>query len=132
MNSDFKNKSGLYIVTLNNEDPISVNANDKRKANKCIKVNLLNCKFGKASCLHTRQNNYFKTFGKENVNYHPIALLEDIGEAEDLILKKLLEYRIRGRTGQLNEWMANITKEQLILIIISTLKENEITFEIIV
>lgn len=132
VNTDYKNVSGLYIVTLNNEDPISVNANDKRKADRCILVNKSNLKFGKAKCLHTRQKNYFKTFGKENVNYHPIALLEDVGRAEDLILEKVLEYRLKGRTGRLNEWMVNITKEQLILIIVSTLEENKITFEIII
>jgi hypothetical protein len=129
---DLKNKSGLYIVTLNNDLPISVNANDKRIADKCIHVNKLNCKFGKAKCLHRRQNNYYKVFGKENTNYQPIVLLEEISLAEKLILKRLLDYRLRGQSGRLNEWLFNITTEELILIIVSTLKENNMTFEIIV
>ena len=129
---NLKDKSGLYIVTLNNEMPISVNANDKRIAHRCIQVNKSNCKFGKAKCLHRRQKNYYKVFGEENTNYQPIVLLEEISLAEKLILKRLMDYRLRGQSGRLNEWLFNITKEQLILIIVSTLKENNITFEIII
>jgi hypothetical protein len=130
-NECLKNKSGLYIVTLNNEIPISVNANDKRIADKCIHVNRVNCKFGKAKCLQRRHKNYYKVFGEKNTNYHPIILMEEISLAEKLILKRLMDYRLRGQSGRLNEWLINITKEQLILIIVSTLKENNMTFELI-
>ena len=34
--------SGIYIVTLNNEEPISVNAQDQRIAHKAIKVTKAN------------------------------------------------------------------------------------------
>jgi hypothetical protein len=40
--------SGIYIVTLNNPHPISVNANDRRVADRAIKVTKDNCKVGKA------------------------------------------------------------------------------------
>ena len=36
--------SGLYIVTLRNDEPISVNANDPRIADKAIKVTRANCR----------------------------------------------------------------------------------------
>ena len=73
-------KSGLYIVTLNNEYPISVNRQDPRIADKAIKVTNENCKFGKAKDLIARRKNYFKTFDEENVNFKPIALIEEIQE----------------------------------------------------
>jgi hypothetical protein len=52
--------AGLYIVTLNNGLPISVNANDPRIVHKCIAVSRLNCKFGKAKNLDRRRDNYGK------------------------------------------------------------------------
>ncbi len=43
--------SGIYIVTLNNSEPISVNADDPRYAQTSIKVTRHNCKFGKAESI---------------------------------------------------------------------------------
>ena len=68
--------SGLYIVTLNNTRPISVNANDPRIADQAIKVTNANCKFGKAQSLKAREKNYFGVFGEHNVNFTPIALTD--------------------------------------------------------
>ncbi len=106
-------KSGLYIVTLKNSHPISVNANDIRIADRAIKVTSDNCKFGKAKVLAVRKRNYEKTFGHEHVNFKPLVLLENIKEAEAIILKELDEYRVRGRTGLKNEWLAGIAPEQV-------------------
>lgn len=130
-NNYLKNKSGLYIVTLNNENPTSVNANDKRIASKCIHVNKSNCRFCKAKCLHRRKINYYKVFGKENTNYKPVVILEDISRAEKLILKELTIYRQRGPSGRLHEWLENITKEQLLDIIFLTIIKHSIPFEVI-
>lgn len=66
-------KSGIYIVTLNNDQPISVNANDPRIADKAIKVTKKNCKIGKAKDLIDRKKNYFKVFGEHNVNFRPVV-----------------------------------------------------------
>lgn len=122
-------KSGIYLVTLNNEDLISVNAHDKRIADKCIKVNKTNCKFGKAQNLEIREKNYFKTFGEENVNFRVIAKLglEDIAIAEKAFKAALDPYRIRGSTGKPNEWLKSIHPDDVIEIVIHTLKrlENE-------
>lgn len=124
--SDLNNKSGLYIVFLKNHELLSVNSQDKRRANKCIKVNHLNCKFGKAKNLLTRKKNYFKTFGEENVIYTPVATLDQIDISEKLILKELNEYRLRGLTGRRNEWLEKISNEELIQIIFQTLVKNSI------
>jgi len=127
-----KTDRGLYIVTLNNSEPISVNANDPRIANKAIKVTKANCKFGKAKNLKIREKNYFKIFGEQNVNFMPVAHLEDIDFVESAVLAKLDRYRMRGRTGRKNEWLENIRSERVLQIVFETLKESSISHERVV
>jgi hypothetical protein len=122
-------QSGLYIVTLNNAEPISVNANDPRIASKCITVTSANCKFGKAKNLSTRARNYEKVFGPENVNFVPIVTLEDIASAERLVLSHLSQWRVRGKSGRKNEWLLGIAPEQLERIVVSTLAEAGYVFQ---
>lgn len=116
---------GLYFVTLNNENPISVNAHDPRRADSCIRVNHLNCKIGKTKDLETRGKDYFKTFGEENVNFMVLARLWHIKGAEDAIMAELDNFRIRGATSRKNEWLENIRPETVIEIVINTLKRME-------
>ena len=125
-------ESGLYIVTLNNEHPISVNAQDPRIAHKAITVTKENCKFGKAKVLEGRRKNYYKTFGEENVNYFPIVRMVDIEVAEKVILSKLNDHRMRGRTGRRNEWLEGIDPNQVLEIAISALDELDVEYEIVV
>lgn len=113
--------SGLYIVTLNNTLPISVNAHDLRIAHKAIKVTKSNCKFGKAKSLRAREKNYFKTFGVENVNFFPVVLAEEVAELEKDVLARLEVFRMRGRTGRKNEWLSGIAAPAVLEIIIDTL-----------
>lgn len=120
--------SGLYLVTLNNEIPISVNAHDKRIADKCIKVTKQNCKFAKANNLESRRKNYFKTFGENNVNFIPIAHVkfDELPIVEQLVLQNLDEYRMKGTTGRKNEWLENISSESVKKIVIETLASSGI------
>jgi hypothetical protein len=119
---------GLYIVTLNNEQPISVNANDPRIAHRCIRVSNQNCKFGKAKSLSRRRDNYCKVFGAENVNFRPIALTTDIGLAERLVLKALGAWRVRGSTGRKNEWLVGIAAAEVERIAIGSLTAAGVEF----
>lgn len=112
---------GLYIVTLNNEHPIPVNANDRRRADTCIRVSRVNCKFGKATSLSRRRENYCKVFGAANVNFRPIALTEQISRAEKLVLAVLEAWRIRGLSGRKNEWLFGIEPAEVERIALSTL-----------
>ncbi len=121
-------QSGLYIVTLNNEQPISVNAQDPRVADRAIKVTRDNCKFGKAKVLTNRMNNYYKTFGIENVNYYPIVAIEDISTPEKYILRELIPYRIRGKSGHMNEWLENISPYQVEDLILRSLIKLNLPF----
>lgn len=122
--------TGLYIVTLNNEEPISVNANDPRLADKCIRASRLNCKFGKAKNLALRRENYCKVFGSDNVNFRPIAITTEIGIAEKLVLNALASWRVRGRTGRKNEWLIGISDSDVERIALEVLVESGIPFEI--
>jgi hypothetical protein len=121
--------SGLYVVTLNNSQPISANADDKRIAHKAIKVNKANCKFGKAINLENRKYNYYKTFGQENVNFIPIASLSEIAIAEQEILKLLSPYRLISPSGNLTEWMHSIDASKIIDLAIEILDNLKIPYE---
>jgi len=125
-------QSGLYLVTLNNWEPISVNAQDPRVADKAIKVTRANCKFGKAKNLEGRKKNYFKTFGEHNVNFMPVVKLVEIEVVEKEILKRLENYRIKGRTGLMNEWLQHIAPEQVIDIAVGAIRESGIEFQLLV
>lgn len=127
---DIAGKSGLYIVTLKNEELISVNSNDKRIADNSIKVNFLNCKFGKAKNLKAREKQYQKVFGIENVVFIPLVFMTDIDRAESEILTELLPFRIRGRTGRPNEWLDNIAPIDVVKLAFKLLYENRYIFDV--
>jgi hypothetical protein len=123
-------QSGLYLVTLNNRESISVNAQDPRIADKAIKVTRANCKFGKAKNLEARMKNYFKTFGEENVNFKPIVRLQEIDVVEKAILDQLRDHRIRGRTGRMNEWLENISLEIVLDTAMEIIQASGVEFEL--
>ena len=114
--------AGLYIVTLTNEHPISVNADRIAIADRCIKVTRENCKFGKALNLRTRRGNYFKTFGEEYVRFFPIAAVDEPRVVEARIAVALASYRIRGTTGRPNEWLSGISGQAVEDVILAQLK----------
>lgn len=125
------NASGLYIVTLNNYLPISVNANDPRVADKAIKVTRANCKVGKAKNLARRASNYTRVFGLDNTNFHAIALTSDIDMVEHSILSRLEPYRILGRTGRKNEWLHSIEPTKVLEILLKTLRETGVAYQLL-
>lgn len=101
--------SGIYIVTLTNQHPISVNAHDPRIAERCIKVTAANCKLGRAKSLRARERSYWRTFGKEYVVFRPIALMDGPQLAERVILTALRQWRIPGRSGRHSEWLQGVS-----------------------
>jgi len=100
--------TGIYIVTLRNSEPISVNAHDPRMANRCIKVTSANCKIGKAKNFAARERNYFKTFGSINVIFRPIALTTQLVIAERAVKAALLPWRMVSLAKRRTEWLAGI------------------------
>lgn len=105
-----RTRSGLYLVTLNNVEPISANAHDPRIADTSIKVNRDHCKFGKAPNLEARKQNYRKTFGEQNVNFLSIAEVapNDVDRAERLVSDRLGRHRAERPSGRVTEWMHGI------------------------
>ena len=99
----------MYIVTLKNSMPISVNAQDPRISDHCIKVTSANCKVGKAKSFEFRERNYFKTFGQANVVFRPIALTDQLVVAERAVLAALLQWRVIGSSRRRTEWLAGIS-----------------------
>lgn len=117
-------ESGLYLVTLHNETPISVNANDPRIAPRCIHVTREHCKVGKARRLDARKRNYDAVFGVHNVAFRVLARLPDIGPAERAILARLDPWRVRGLTGRRNEWLAGIAPGDVEIHVFAALREH--------
>jgi len=113
---------GIYLVTLNNKMPISINAQDPRCADKVYKANYTNIKIGKAKSLHARRDNYYKTFGEHNVNFHPLIFTQDINEVEKTIIKQFDEFRVRNPvSNRKTEWLSGILKDEAILLILKRL-----------
>ena len=113
---------GIYVVSLSNEEPISVNA-DRAFADRCVFVTKANCKFGRAVNLARRYRDYFKTFGAQHVTFEVVALTENPALLEAAICARLANHRVRGQTGRANEWLVGITAgevKQLILEIAAT------------
>lgn len=122
---------GLYIVTLTNAHPISVNAHDPRIADRTLKVTHVNCKFGKARVLASRRRNYEKTFGVENVSFHAIAAVADFAAAERAVLGRLGAHRMRGLSGWPTEWLENISPQEVHAIVVAALAELGVEHQLI-
>jgi hypothetical protein len=119
---------GLYIVTVDCDEPISVNASDARIANRCITINRENCKFGRAKNLRSRYHSYQNTFSPHSVNFRVVALVDDFKEAEGACATKLQPWRVRGPTGRLNEWLSGISPAGVEAIVMQTLKVSGFDF----
>jgi hypothetical protein len=111
--------SGIYVVSLSNEHPISVNAN-RPHADRCIFVTRANCKFGRAENLARRYRDYVRTFGACYVAFEVVVLTDSHAQLEAAVATRLQDFRVRGLTGRLNEWLVGITPESVKSIIFET------------
>lgn len=101
-------RPGLYFVRLQGAELASVNDNDPKRRDKCIKVNSANSKYGKAINLRSRFAAYGRTFGASRVRFDVLVLHNDLSLIEQDLHVHFLNYRIRGSTGRSNEWLENI------------------------
>lgn len=104
---------GIYLVTLKNAEPISVNADRPKIAKNCVFVTKENCKLGKCKTFSARRRDYERTFGAKNVHFAPILALTEPASAERLIKQRLIAFRIRGKSGRLTEWLEGITPDEV-------------------
>jgi hypothetical protein len=122
---------GIYVVTLNNKAPISINAQDRRCADKVYKANYKNVKVGKAKSLKARMGNYFETFGERNVNFIPIIITKEIDEAEKAIMKELDGFRVKNPvSNRKTEWLLGITRDRVIEIVVTNIYKSNISYSI--
>ena len=121
--------AGLYIVEPLNGEPISVNANDPRMADRCLKVARGHVKVGKANDLAWRERGYWKVFGQENVRFRPLAVLQETRVAERCLLQALGEYRQCSRSGRRTEWLLGITATQAAALARERLAALDLPFE---
>ena len=123
--------SGIYVVTLNNKTPISINSKDPRCADKVYKADYKNVKVGKAKSLKSRMGDYFKTFCEENVNFLPIIITKDIDKAENIIMKGLDNFRVRNPVSNVKtEWLIGITRDQAIEIAVTNIYQSSVTYSL--
>ena len=123
--------SGIYIVSLNNAEPISIQQGDSRYDNKDVfKANNKNIKIGKASDFMKRAKNYDKTFGKDNVNFEPLIITDDFENAEQKILDAVKEYReTNPYSGRKLEWLSGISMLKAKELLFDTLDHTNIVFD---
>jgi hypothetical protein len=121
--------SGLYVVVLKNDELISVNAHDSRRAARCLHVNKLNVKVGKAKDFAARRKSYARTFGEQYFKFIPIVAVSDIGKAEKVVKDALAPWRVRHTSGRLHEWLAGITPDEVERTMLAALIQSEIDFE---
>lgn len=124
-------RSGLYLVTLRNAEPISVNRGDRRIEHRCIRVTRENCKFGKARDFARRHAGYRRVFGEHNVRFVALFGTEDVADAERAVLAELAPWRMRGRSGRRNEWLAGIAPDQVERIAERALRRAGIAFVVL-
>ncbi|MFU2487151.1 hypothetical protein [Thauera sp. WH-1] len=128
--SNQRTHGGLYLVTLNNETPISVNAGDHRVAQRAIQVRRGDIKVGKSEHLTKRHGNYVRNFGRDHVNFSVLAYIpggkSDRDRAESVVFECFRPFRIRGTTGRLNEWMNGVSASDARAMALEALRDSGI------
>lgn len=103
---------GVYFVRLLGDDPVSVNNNDTKRRDSCIKVNSDNCKYGMSVNLRARFLAYRRTFRPERLRFDVLVVDEQPALLEQLLHTHFGTYRMRGKTGLTNEWLHGIDPDQ--------------------
>ena len=119
--------TGIYIVQLTNEEPMPV-TRDKRHIDTCARVNRDNIKVGKAENFTSRELNYHKEFGEDNVMFEPLAELSDIVSAERTVLRALKKYRKLSPKGGRLEWLEGITYADAKRLALAALDEHGVEY----
>lgn len=113
--------SGIYIVTLNNEELMPSQLGD----DKSLMVNKHNVKFGKSRNLVKRQKDYEEHFGKDNVNFKVVFLSDNLDADEAKIAEHLSVWRCKSpKTQQPLEWLHHVHADVVEGIIISNLQKK--------
>lgn len=120
-------RSGIYIVTINNDAPMKIDL-DKRRPD-CLQVTVKNCKVGKAKNLRARSRCYEKIFGCYGT-FTPIAIVDDIQSVEREILARLRDYRVKHKRRRL-EWLSGIDSSLVRKTIVEVLLELQLEYTLL-
>ena len=129
-NSSKTEDSGIYIALLHTQQLMPV-TRDSRYVGTCAKVNNKNVKVGKAKSFRIREKNYWKDFDEENVEFIPIAQLDDIDRAETAILKQLKRYRVLSPKGRKMDWLTGIGPNEVVQAAYEVLSTENFDYQIV-
>ncbi|SEQ50870.1 hypothetical protein SAMN05421693_1403 [Ectothiorhodospira magna] len=124
------NSSGIYVAIPLSSRLMPV-TRDPRYVNDCARVNNLNVKIGKARSFTVRQRNYWADFDPENIEFVPIAKVEDIQQAETAILRKLDSFRLISPKGGKMDWLVGIEACLVVSNAYEALRAEGIDYQII-
>ena len=122
--------SGIYIALLHTQQLMPV-TRDVRYVDTCAKVNNKNVKVGKAKSFKIREKNYWKDFDEKNVEFIPIAKLDDIDRAETAILKRLERYRVISPKGGKMDWLVGISPNKVVKAAYEALSTENLDYQVI-
>ena len=104
---------------------------DSRYVDTCAKVNKMNVKVGKAKSFKTREKNYWKDFDEKNVEFIPIAQLDDIDRAETAIKKRLDRYRLLSPKGSKMDWLSGISPNDVVQVAYEVLSTGDFDYQVV-
>lgn len=122
--------SGIYIALLSTQQLMPV-TRDVRYVDTCAKVNNKNVKVGKAKSFRVREKNYWKDFDEKNIEFIPIAQLDDIARAETAILKRLKHYRVLSPKGSKMDWLTGISPNEVVQAAYEVLSTENFDYQIV-
>ena len=122
--------SGIYVAVLLTENLMPV-TRDQRYVATCARVNNTHVKIGKAKNFERRKLNYWADFDQENVDFVPIARLQDIDTAETAIKSRLDRYRLRSPKGGKMDWLERIDPVTVVRTAYAVLDEDGFDYEMI-
>ena len=115
-------QAGIYLANPQNEEPMTVVRGDPNT----LPVTSANCKVGRASSLHRREQNYRTTFAPHEVGFEIAAVVSatDLVEAEKTALAVVAEWRqVNPTTKGLTEWLAGVDYAEVLWLVRDALSE---------
>lgn len=104
--------SGIYFVMLLGHELVSVNSDRPKIADQCIFVNDKNSKYGQAKNLNRRYLDYCRVFGNDRILFNVLVQTGNTQIYETALHKHFEKFRVKGRSGHLNEWIEGIEPQQ--------------------
>ena len=122
--------SGIYVAVLLTETLMPV-TRDPRYVATCARVNNGHVKIGKAQSFERRKLNYWADFDQDNIDFIPIARLQEIDSAETAIKRRLDSYRLRSPKGGKMDWLVGIDPVMVVRTAYEVLDEHGFDYTVL-